>query len=387
LLQRIDVKLALLIYTYFPFGGQQRDFMRILREALSRGHQLDVYAFEWHGEVPEQVNFIQVPCRGWGRLSRYRCYTQFVQRALATASVDAALGFSKMPGLDIYFAADSCFAHKARTQRAAYYRYTPRYRHFMDYERAVFGPDSETHSLLLSPLQKAVYRRYYPASYERMHELPPGISPDRQLGGREPKRRQQFRQEFGLAADEILLLQVGSGFRVKGVDRALRAIASLPPELRRRVRYILAGQDRPRRYYRLARRLGLSRQLRVFSGREDIMRFFAGADLLLHPAYEESAGYVLLEAAVAGLPVLTTASCGYATYIDEAGAGEVCAEPFSQDELDGRLASMLENLNTAPWSENGLLFGQSPDLYKMPQRAMDIIENLVENKSTAKPSL
>jgi hypothetical protein len=43
--------------------------------------------------------------------------------------------------------------------------------------------------------------------------------------------------------------------------------------------------------------------------------FLLGADLLIHPAYNENTGTVLLEAVVAGLPVLTTAVCGYAHYI------------------------------------------------------------------------
>jgi UDP-glucose:(heptosyl)LPS alpha-1,3-glucosyltransferase len=43
---------------------------------------------------------------------------------------------------------------------------------------------------------------------------------------------------------------------------------------------------------------------------------------------------VLLEALVAGLPVLTTAVCGYAHYMVEADAGLVVPEPFEQACLD-----------------------------------------------------
>lgn len=45
---------------------------------------------------------------------------------------------------------------------------------------------------------------------------------------------------------------------------------------------------------------------------------------------EEAAGIVLLEAITAGLPVLTTAVCGYAHYIVDANCGEAIAEPFRQ---------------------------------------------------------
>lgn len=67
----------------------------------------------------------------------------------------------------------------------------------------------------------------------------------------------------------------------------------------------------------------------------------AAADLLLHPAYQEAAGIVLLEAITAGLPVLTTAVCGYAHYIADANCGTVIAEPFSQEQLNEVLRKAL----------------------------------------------
>jgi len=375
------MKLCFLIYTYFPFGGQQRDFMRIVKASLQRGHQIHVFAFSWEGEIPEGVNWHQVPIKGLSRQARYRYYTDYVAKALPGLEADCVLGFSKMPGLDIYFAADACFREKALTQRGSYYRFTPRYRHFSAYEQAVFGPGGKTSALLLSGLQQLAYLKHYPDCAERLHLLPPGISPDRKVEGRDQDQRAAFREELAYGADELLVLQVGSGFKVKGVDRSLRAIASLPDKLRQRVRYILVGQDRATRFLRLAKRLGLSDQVRVLPGREDIMRFFTGCDLLLHPAYEESAGYVLLEAVIAGLPVLTTASCGYANYVAQAEAGLVCDSPFTQQDLNTKLSTMLQSLQSAPWSSNGLEFGKQDDLYTMPESVVEYIERSVAARS------
>lgn len=373
------MKLCFLIYSYFPYGGQQRDFMRLIQECLRRQHEVHVFAFSWQGDVPGGITLHPVPRKGLGRLSRYRHYTAHVAEILRTLQPDSVIGFNKTPLLDIYFAADSCFAEKAETQRAAYYRFTPRYRHFRSYEEAVFGPDSKTQSLVLSTLQKAAYVKHYPHCADRLHLLPPGISPDRRVERRDERLRAEFRKEFEIEPDQLVVLQVGSGFRIKGVDRSLRALASLSLKLRRRVRYILVGQDRATRFRWQAQRLGLGKQVRILSGRDDIPRFFAGADLLLHPAYQESAGYVLLEAVVAGLPVLTTASCGYADCVQQSGAGQVCPEPFSQAELNSRLEDMLKQLPNAPWSDNGLAFGNNNALYRMPENAVDLIEQCTRN--------
>ena len=99
-----------------------------------------------------------------------------------------------------------------------------------------------------------------------------------------------------------------------------------------------------------------------------------GADLLIHPAYNENTGTVLLEALVAGLPVLVSKVCGYAHYIAEADSGLVLDEPFEQEQLNQYLQRMLEDdAARASWARNGLAFADSADLYSMPEHAADVI--------------
>lgn len=368
------MKLSFLIYSYFPFGGQQRDFLRIVQECLSRGHDIDVYTLGWQGDVPQGLNLIIVPVKAHTKVKLYQRFKEWVEKALADRAPSTVIGFNKMPLLDIYFAADPCFAEKAETQRGAYYKFTSRYRHFKRYEEAVFDDSGQTEVLILSPQQRKAFSKYYPNCSARLHQVPPGISEDRKVQTGNEAIRREFRCEFGLDEGQNLLLQIGSGFKVKGVDRSLRAIAALPDELRRNCHYMLVGQDKPGRFNKLARKLGIADRFTIFEGRDDIPRFLAGADLLLHPAYAESAGYVLLEATIAGLPVLTTASCGYSFHIEEAESGEVCSEPFSQNELNLRLATMLQQLDSASWSENGLRYGEKDELYSLAEVAADMIE-------------
>ncbi len=374
------MKLCFLIYNYFPYGGQQRDFMRIATTCMQRGHEVKVFTLRWQGDIPEGMDVTLVPIKKKNRLKLYQRFSEWVGENLPAENADLVVGFNKMPHLDVYFAADSCFADKAENQRRAYYKFTPRYRHFIAFEEAVFGAASKTQSLVLSPLQRDAYLHFYHHSETRMHLLPAGMAEDRKVESRDIDARQSLRKELEIPEDELLLLQVGSGFKIKGVDRALKAIASLPDKWKAKVRYVLVGQGKPNRFLRLAKKLGLAERVAVLPGRDDIPRFFAGADLLLHPAYQESAGYVLLEAAIAGLPVLTTASCGYAFHIEEANVGEICSEPFQQRELDERLLSMIRNLPDAQWSKNGLAYGANPELYRMSEAAVDLLEQFATEK-------
>ena len=120
--------------------------------------------------------------------------------------------------------------------------------------------------------------------------------------------------------------------------------------------------------------LGLSDQVQILKGRSDIPRFLLGADLLIHPAYNENTGTVLLEALVSGLPVLVTDVCGYAHYIADADCGRVVPSPFEQEQLNRMLADMLADPERrAFWGRNGLAYADSADLYSMPKKAADVI--------------
>lgn len=369
-----SMQLAFCLYKYFPFGGLQRDFLRIALACQARAHAIRVYVLEWQGEVPAGFDVVRVPVRALTNHHLYARFTDWVRADLGRRPADRVIGFNKMPGLDVYYAADPCFEEKARTLRSPLYRMTPRYRHFSAWERAVFAAGSGTEILMISTAQQPLFVKHYGTPAQRFHLLPPGIAEDRRAPPDAAAIRAGLRAEFGLGEDDLLLVQIGSGFKTKGLDRSLKALAALPETLRRRAWLIAIGQDSPGPFRRQAALLGLGERFRILAGRSDIPRFLLGADLLIHPAYSENTGTVLLEAVVAGLPVLTTDACGYAHYILDADAGRVVPSPFEQSVLDRYLADMLgDDAARARWGRNGLAFAASADLYSLPERAADVI--------------
>ncbi|VXA96819.1 glucosyltransferase I [Pseudomonas sp. 8BK] len=368
------MQLAFILYKYFPFGGLQRDFMRIALECQARGHAIRVYTPIWEGEVPAGFEVVVVPVKALFNHKRNEKLTAWVEADLVRRPVDRLIGFNKMPGLDVYYAADGCYEDKAQTLRAPIYKRWGRYKHFADYERAVFAPESKTEILMISEVQQPLFIKHYHTPLQRFHLLPPGIAADRRAPANAAEIRAEFRAEFKLADSDLLLVQIGSGFKTKGLDRSLKALAALPRELKQRTRLIAIGQDDPRAFQLQAKALGVSDQVQILKGRSDIPRFLLGADLLIHPAYNENTGTVLLEALVSGLPVLVTDVCGYAHYIAEADAGRVLASPFEQERLNHLLADMLaDDQRRAFWGRNGLAYADSADLHSMPQHAADII--------------
>jgi len=367
------LRLAFCVLKYFPYGGMQRNLLRIAQACRARGHAVEVFAMDWQGARPEGIRVTLLPVRPLLSHRRAPAFAARVAPLLSAGGFDAVVGFNKMPGLDVYYAADPCFLARAQDRNWGY-RLTGRYRQSVAFERAVFAAAAAAEILLVSSAQQEEFTRCYGTPRERFHLLPPEIAADRVAPRDDGTIRSAVRAELGVGEDEKLVLLIGSGFKTKGLDRALLALAALPAPLRGKTRLVAVGQDNPRPFVRLAKRLGLADRFRIFGGRDDVPQLLLGGDLLIHPAYMENTGAILLEAMAAGLPVLASAVCGYASHVERSRAGELVSEPFSQDALDRLLATMLTSPERRSWRENGIAYAKTLAGLSRARVAADVIE-------------
>ena len=365
---------ALCLYKYFPYGGLQRDFMRIAKTIAARGHHVRVYTRAWQGERPAEFECVDVPVTSHSNHGRDKQYQTWVQQHLTQHPADRVLGFNKMPGLDYYYAADVCYAAKVSKEKGFLYRLTARYRHYAAFEQAVFKPGVKTKLLMLTTKQIVDFKKFYHTEDDRFQLLPPGIYPDRKYSNQPPGSRERYREANGITPQQFLLLQVGSDFSRKGVSRSIAAVAALPEAIRRQTQLFVVGQDKPRTFASQAEKLGVKENVHFFAGRDDVAHLMAAADVLLHPAKQEAAGIVLVEAIAAGLPVLVTEVCGYAPHVAAAGCGAVFSEPFEQNALDGALQKVLTDSSLREeWAQKARHYADTQDLYSLPEHVADII--------------
>ncbi len=370
------MKLAFTIFRYFPFGGLQLDFARFLAEGIRRGHAVTVLYDRWEGEFIPGAEYVKLECRAWtnwGRALEFETQTRTYRQS---HSFDKIVGFNRMGGLDFYYAADNPFAGHARRKGLLVRMLIPRYRVFERLERSVFGASEHTVILYLTEVQKAAFKSYYGTQENRFRFLPPGVGRNFVLheGDEACRIRNQIRAEFNIPADAVLLLQVCSAYRTKGVDRVLEALAQLSPELGGKVFYLIAGKEEPGEYRKQADRLGLSEQV-IFAGpRHDVPYLLTAADLMVHPARNEATGTVLAEAAVCALPVICSGACGYAPLVKEAG-GIVIDEPFAVSalrdalELSLRLPDGLKRLR-----RDAVQYARQTDFYHRTEDFWKFIE-------------
>jgi UDP-glucose:(heptosyl)LPS alpha-1,3-glucosyltransferase len=299
---------------------------------------------------------------------------------------DCITGFNRVGGLDVYFMGDPCLKARLRKNRRNWLGLLPRYRTYLQMEGAVFGPETDTDILLLSPGELANIQDIYKTDPARLHLMPPGIDRERiTLNPLQGRARQDFRRDLGVTENDLMILTIGSGFRTKGIDRAIKAIAALPDRLKKDCKYVVAGKGKQRTFQKIAELAGIGSRIIFAGGRTDIGNFYYAADLLLHPARTENTGTTLLEGMIAGLPVLVTENCGYAHYVGEAQAGRLCPEPFEQIQLTRMLEEILTNeRDRIRYGRNARGYCETADIYSMTEKAVDVILNRARNNRCVK---
>ncbi|MCB9876492.1 MAG: glycosyltransferase family 4 protein [Planctomycetes bacterium] len=375
------MQIALAVLRYFPHGGVQRDLVATANELRGRGHGVRIVCHTWHGERRD-LDVVVLPVAGGSNHARAARFAAALASHLAARPADVVVGFDKLPGLDVCYCADPSFVTRT-AHRPWPYRLLPRHRTFRALEAAVFTPRSPTRVLLLAERQRRDYQRVWGTPDERLVVLPPGVAADRRRDADAAALRGRVRRELGVADDQLLLLALAANLQLKGCDRTLRAIAALPAALRARVRFVAVGEAAPAALPRLAQKVGVGAQTTFAPGRDDVPALLQAADLLVHPARYDTTGTVLLEALVAGLPVLCSDACGFAPLVRDAGAGRVLDEPFAQPALDAALRELLLADRTA-LQQRALAWAADRELHGLHERVADEIELTAAARSTAR---
>lgn len=173
---------------------------------------------------------------------------------------------------------------------------------------------------------------------EKVHVIYNGVDPT-PLDTADPTG---VREKLGAGAGDVVVLTAARLVREKGHPVLLRALTGIAPELRPQV--WLAG-DGPEAEHlaRMVEELGLGRWVQLLGFRTDIPRLMKAADVLCHPSRREGAPNGVLEAMVAGLPVVAADASGTSELVLHESTGLL-----SPPEDEAALRANLERVLTDP---------------------------------------
>ncbi|MEO4001017.1 glycosyltransferase family 4 protein [Mesorhizobium sp. CAU 1732] len=364
------LRIAFGIYSLAVRGGLEDQCIRLARELGERGHQVTLFCVRATDPLPSTV--VQLSPR-WRPLSNHARMQRFAYDFVnATAKgFDRTVTFQPVPHADILFCADM---PRTRATIPVYKRLSRRHRIMASLEAGVFGIQAKTRIICLARPQAEAYIAAHATPPARVPLMPPSVD----VGRRQPERRSagnraDRRAALGLSSTDTAWLWLGLQPEIKGLDRAVAALAH-HPHARLLVGGLSSGDRKAQPILRLAAAAGVKQRIQwlgYLSG--DLwLDTMAAADMLVHPARVDVTGAVILEALINGLPVVTTSNCGFAEHVTRSGAGLVVDQPFSSDALAAAIGTVA--MKAASLSELGIAYGRENDLYTGLKIAADLIE-------------
>ncbi|MEJ0064582.1 MAG: glycosyltransferase family 4 protein [Caulobacteraceae bacterium] len=358
-------RIVLAIFRLAPAGGLEQHALRLADILVRCGCEVTMITTRAPAASPPGVEIELVAARGRTNHGRLAAFAEDAAGAIA-GRFDRSVAFHAIPGFDAIFCADP-----SRAAPTGPRRWLPRYRTYAELERRALA-DGAGPVLMLSSAQLDAFAANHPDARPRLRLLPPTVDRLRaDPNAAKPEVKAAARWSLALGAGPVWLW-LGLQPHTKGLDRVLRALPAAQG-----ARLLVCGLDPASRggadALRLATRLGVENRVRWLGFVDDpgLAEAMAAADLLAHPSRADVTGTVILEALASGLPVVTTAVCGYGEHIVAANAGLVLPEPFQAADLDRALAQTPETL--ARWSANALAYAGLDELYSGLERAADLI--------------
>lgn len=342
------MKIAIVRQRYNPFGGAERFVERALGALVGEGAEVTLITRSWEGAARE--GFRQITCdppySRWlgGRTARDRSFAEAAQREMAVGDFDITQSHERIPGCMIFRAGDGVhaawLAHRAR-QSGALTRLGQRlsgyHRYVLAAERAMLTHPNLRAVICNSQMVMDEMQSCYGIDRSKLALIYNGVDTTAFHPGLAVEHRAAVRAAAGLPDDVPVLLYVGSGFERKGVPCLLQAFRRMRS---RDARLVVVGADRKARQMQaLARRLGLGQRVLFTGPLKDVRPWYGAADAFVLPTLYDPGPNAALEAMAAGLPILTSTTCGARDWVREGENG------FLVDALDvDGMAERLEAL-------------------------------------------
>ncbi|MGH8068914.1 MAG: glycosyltransferase family 4 protein [Candidatus Entotheonellia bacterium] len=339
-------------------GGGERQIGYLIEGLLAQGHGVHLFSETPPPiEPPEGLTYHTLPALPAPRAFRTLGFALVVRSSVRRADLAVTQSFDRTLGQQIYRAGEGVHREWVQRKRRSLPALARGWSHLslfdcvlLALERRVF---CETPMIVANAQHgQDEIIHHYSVPPTRLLTIYNGVDTDRFNAGVRQRFREAQRAAWGVSADDLVLLGVGSGFHRKGLDRTIAALGQLHRRGSVHVRLVVVGKGRPGPYRRLARQAAVADLVRFEGHRADVERCYAGADLFVLPTLYDPFANACLEAMACGLPVLTTTANGVVELIRDGINGRVLDDALSAETL----ADALQDLR--PW-ERRMAMGEA----------------------------
>jgi len=206
------------------------------------------------------------------------------------------------------------------------------------------------------------------APRERFAVVPLGLELDAFAEVDRPGRRSAARQEADLGEDELVVGIVGRMVPIKNHELFFETVRALARATDRPVRALVVGAgEREASLRTLAASLGVGERTTWLGWRRDVERVYPAMDVLALTSHDEGTPVAVIEALVAGTPVVARDVGGVREVLRGAGAGIVVGRDAGPEEWARSILEAAEESSVPPEVR-----ARVAHLYSVPRLAGDL---------------
>jgi UDP-glucose:(heptosyl)LPS alpha-1,3-glucosyltransferase len=208
----------------------------------------------------------------------------------------------------------------------------------------------------LSEYVRQQFRTHYGLADKRIAVIPNGVRTDKPVDSPKAKllkTRILSDLRIGDSTKAVFFLFGANNFRLKGLAVLLKALAIANAAGTAGTPYlIVAGNDKPHKYLRLAKKIGIANRILFLGFLSDIQNALAISDVAVLPTFYDPSSRFILEALAAGRPVITTKFNGACDLFVNNRHGKVIDTPENITALSQAILYFTDANNLRTTAEN-----------------------------------
>ncbi|GAB6137363.1 glycosyltransferase family 4 protein [Halanaerobaculum tunisiense] len=215
-----------------------------------------------------------------------------------------------------------------------------------------------TDFMSISKITREANLKKLPPNYlaeEKLKLVYKGVDKDKFIN---PELKSDIRKEFDIEDDELIIGNIGRLCRQKAQQYLIEALPEVLKEYEK-FKVLIVGEGKKKQVYKeKAKDLGVENKI-IFTGfREDIPSILKQIDFMVHTAiYEGGSPWVILEAMMAGVPIVSTEATTIGEFITEGETGYL-AEDKNPADIAQKIIKMINNQQREKIGEKGFEIAQ-----------------------------
>lgn len=334
-------------------GGAETSTLQFLHHLMDAGIEVHVFTRSRPSPTPG-LHVHSVSGAAMSRTRRSVTFAHRVERMVRADRFDIIHAISPCRGATIYQPRGGTVAEtiernialRPSQARKTFKRYANLFnlkqRHMLRLERELLGVEEGPVVVAISDYVVDQLRRHYRLNASRIRKIYNAVDPDTTPPQTRRDHRRSIREEYGIAADNLLVLTVAHNFKLKGVRHWLEAMALLRSRQVGGVQALVVGQGDTAGWRRRALKLGVSDKVQFIGPSDRVRQLYHAGDVLVHPTYYDPCSRVVLEAMSSGLAVVTTRWDGASEMIRDGISGYCLSEPDDVVGLADRITGLCD---------------------------------------------